>query len=52
MKKKEEEKQKENEEEEALAKSFCCGDRCEVQIPLQAKRRATVMYIGKIKKKP
>lgn len=47
MKKKNEEKQKEDNIEEALAKSFICGNRCEVNVPGQPKRRATIMYVGK-----
>lgn len=47
MKRKEEEKKKEQEAEEASARLCKIGDRCEIQVPNQAKRRAMVMYVGK-----
>ncbi|OAD58866.1 Tubulin-folding cofactor B [Eufriesea mexicana] len=47
MKRKVEEK-KQEEEAETLAAQLCkVGDRCEVCVPNQPKRRATIMYIGK-----
>ena len=47
MKCREEEKKKEQEAEEASAGLCKIGDRCEVQVPNQPKRRATIMYVGK-----
>ncbi|XP_034951086.1 tubulin-folding cofactor B [Chelonus insularis] len=47
MKKKEEERKQEREMEEEMVKSFNPGDRCEVRVPSQPTRRATIMYIGK-----
>ncbi|OXU26381.1 hypothetical protein TSAR_013415 [Trichomalopsis sarcophagae] len=46
-KKKEEERQRELENEERLINSMKVGDRCEVIVPGNPKRRATVMYLGK-----
>lgn len=47
MKRKADEK-KQEEEAEALAAQLCkIGDRCEVCVPNQPKRRATIMYVGK-----
>ncbi len=34
-------------EEEQIAKSMKIGDRCEVAVPKQAKKRGCVMYTGK-----
>jgi len=47
MQRKMEEKLREAEAEEALANSLKIGDRCEVRVPMQPKRRATIMYVGK-----
>lgn len=47
MKRRAEEKKREEEAEEAAAKLCKAGDRCEVSVPNQPKRRATVMYVGK-----
>ncbi|XP_033228374.1 tubulin-folding cofactor B [Belonocnema kinseyi] len=47
MKRREEEKKKEQEAEEASARLCKIGDRCEVYVPNQPKRRATIMYVGK-----
>ncbi|XP_053971660.1 tubulin-folding cofactor B [Hylaeus anthracinus] len=47
MKKKIEEKRQEEEAEAAAAQSCKVGDRCEVCVPNQPKRRATIMYVGK-----
>ncbi|XP_014211844.1 tubulin-folding cofactor B [Copidosoma floridanum] len=46
-KKKEEQKQQELKNEERLLSAMKVGDRCEVIVPGNPKRRATVMYIGK-----
>jgi len=46
-KKKEEQMQRELEIEERLLSSMKVGDRCEVLVPGNPKRKATVMYIGK-----
>jgi tubulin-folding cofactor B len=40
-------KRKEEEANETAAKAAKVGDRCEVRVPGQPARRATVMYIGK-----
>ncbi|XP_076296586.1 tubulin-binding cofactor B [Lasioglossum baleicum] len=45
--KKAEEKRQEEEAEEAQANSCHVGERCEVSVPNQPKRRATIMYVGK-----
>nr|XP_033332919.1 tubulin-folding cofactor B [Megalopta genalis] len=42
-----EEKRQEEAAEEAEAKLCHVGDRCEVCVPNQPKRRATIMYVGK-----
>ena len=47
MKRRDEEKKKEEEAEEAAAKAANVGDRCEVRVPGQPTRRATIKYIGK-----
>lgn len=47
MKQREEEQRQEQEAEEALIKTFAVGDRCEIEVPTQPKRRGTIMYIGK-----
>ncbi|CAK9807457.1 Tubulin-folding cofactor B [Anthophora plagiata] len=47
MKRKEEEKKQEEEAEAAAAQLCKIGDRCEVYVPNQPKRRATIMYVGK-----
>ncbi|XP_012277007.1 tubulin-folding cofactor B [Orussus abietinus] len=47
LKRKAEEKMREEEAEEALANKLKVGDRCEVHVPGQPKRRATIMYVGK-----
>ncbi|XP_066593807.1 tubulin-folding cofactor B-like [Prorops nasuta] len=47
VKRRAEEKKKEEELEEMLAKKCNIGDRCEISVPNQPKRRATVMYAGK-----
>lgn len=46
MKKKMEEKKREEEAEEHSASLCKVGDRCEVSVPNQSKRRATILYIG------
>jgi len=46
MKKRAEEKKLEEEAEEHLASLCKVGDRCEVSIPNQPKRRATILYVG------
>lgn len=46
MKKKIEEKKREEEVEERLASLCKVGDRCEVSVPNQPKRRATILYVG------
>jgi tubulin-folding cofactor B len=46
MKKKAEEKKREEEEEEHLASLCKVEDRCEVSVPNQPKRRATILYVG------
>lgn len=46
MKRKTEEKKREEEAEERLAGLCKVGDRCEVSVPNQPKRRATILYIG------
>ncbi|KAK9303284.1 hypothetical protein QLX08_005043 [Tetragonisca angustula] len=47
MKKRAEEKKQEEEAEVAAAQLCKVGDRCEVCVPNQPKRRAAVMYVGK-----
>lgn len=51
-KKKEEEKKQELENEEQLISAMKVNDRCEVSVPGNPKRRATIMYIGKTDFKP
>lgn len=46
MKKKIEEKKLEEEAEERLASLCKVGDRCEVSVPNQPRRKATILYIG------
>lgn len=46
MKRKAEEKKREEEEEEHLASMCKTGNRCEVSVPNQPKRRATILYVG------
>lgn len=46
MKKKTEEKKREEEAEEHLANLCKVRDRCEVSVPNQPRRRATILYIG------
>ncbi|KAK7874409.1 hypothetical protein R5R35_001505 [Gryllus longicercus] len=48
VRKREEEKKKEAEAEEAIAKSVKIGDRCEVRVPSQPVRRATIMFAGQV----
>jgi tubulin-folding cofactor B len=50
MKQKEEKRRKEEEANEIAAKAVKVGDRCEVRVPGQSVRRATVMFIGKAHK--
>ncbi|CAL1683991.1 unnamed protein product [Lasius platythorax] len=47
MKKKIEERKQEEEAEEHLASLCKVGDRCEISVPNQPRRRATVLYVGK-----
>ncbi|XP_043603421.1 tubulin-folding cofactor B [Bombus pyrosoma] len=47
MKRRAEEKKQEEEAEIAAAQLCKVGDRCEVCVPNQPKRRATIMYVGK-----
>lgn len=47
MKRRAEEKLREEEMERAGAEACKVGDRCEVCVPNQPKRRATIMYVGK-----
>ncbi|XP_076235334.1 tubulin-binding cofactor B [Calliopsis andreniformis] len=47
MRKKAEEKRQEEQAEEAAAQLCKVGDRCEVCVPNQPRRRATIMYVGK-----
>ena len=47
MKRKAEEKRQEEEAEAAAAELCKIGNRCEVCVPNQPKRRATIMYVGK-----
>lgn len=47
MKRKAEEKRQEEQAEAAAAELCKVGNRCEVCVPNQPKRRATVMYVGK-----
>lgn len=46
MKKKAEDKKREEEAEEHLASLCKVGDRCEISVPSQPKRRATILYVG------
>lgn len=46
MKKKIEERKQEEEAEEHLASLCKVGDRCEISVPNQPRRRATVLYVG------
>lgn len=46
VKKRAEEKKCEEEVEERLANLCKIGDRCEVFVPNQPKRRATILYVG------
>jgi hypothetical protein len=50
MKQREEKKRKEEEANEITAKAVKVGDRCEVRVPGQPGRRATVMFVGKAHK--
>ncbi|KAK0179928.1 hypothetical protein PV327_005625 [Microctonus hyperodae] len=52
MKQKEEEQRREQEAEEALIKTLAVGDRCEIEVPTQPKRRGTIMYLGTTDFKP
>ncbi|KAF7398561.1 tubulin-folding cofactor B [Vespula maculifrons] len=47
MKRRAEEKLREEEAEKTAAELCKVGDRCEVCVPNQPKRRATIMYVGK-----
>ncbi|XP_011163720.1 tubulin-folding cofactor B [Solenopsis invicta] len=47
MKRQAEEKKLEEETEERLASLSKVGDRCEISVPNQPKRRATILYVGK-----
>ncbi|XP_043280351.1 tubulin-folding cofactor B-like [Venturia canescens] len=47
MKRKMEEKLRDAQIEEELAQNMKAGDRCEVRVPMQPKRKATIMYVGK-----
>lgn len=47
MKRKEEQKKREEEAEEAQARLCKVGDRCEILVSNQPRRRATIMYVGK-----
>ncbi|XP_032691181.1 tubulin-folding cofactor B [Odontomachus brunneus] len=47
MKRRAEEKKCEEEAEERLASLCKIGNRCEVSVPNQPKRRATILYVGK-----
>lgn len=51
VKQKEEVKKQEMEADEIAAKTTKVGDRCEVRVPGQAVRRATVMFVGKVPKR-
>lgn len=51
MKRKEEVKIQEMEADEIAAKATKVGDRCEVRVPGQPVRRATVMFVGKVPKR-
>lgn len=46
MRRKAEEKKLEEEAEERLASLCKVGDRCEVSVPNQPRRRATILYVG------
>lgn len=46
MKRRAEEKKLEEEAEERLASLCKVGDRCEISVPNQPKRRATILYVG------
>ncbi|KAL1131896.1 hypothetical protein AAG570_011507 [Ranatra chinensis] len=52
MEKREAERKKEEEIEEAKITNFKLGDRCEISVPGQPVRRATIMFIGEVKFKP
>jgi tubulin-folding cofactor B len=47
IKEREKKKRREEEANEIAAKAAKVGDRCEVRVPGQPARRATVMFIGK-----
>ncbi|KAG8042539.1 hypothetical protein G9C98_005173 [Cotesia typhae] len=47
MKQKEADKKREEESEIEWTKNFNPGDRCEISVPSQPKRRGTIMYVGK-----
>jgi len=51
VKQKEEVKRQELEVDEMAAKATKVGDRCEVRVPGQPVRKATVMFIGKVPKR-
>lgn len=51
VKQKEEVKRQEMEADEIAAKATKVGDRCEVRVPGQPVRRATVMFVGKVPKR-
>lgn len=46
MKRRVEDKQLEEEAEERLVSLCKVGDRCEISVPNQPKRRATILYVG------
>ena len=46
-KRRSEEKLRDAEAEETAAAALKIGDRCEIRVPMQPKRRATIMYVGK-----
>lgn len=48
MKQREEKKRKEEDANEIAAKAIKVGERCEVRVPGQPVRRATVMFIGRV----
>jgi tubulin-folding cofactor B len=50
MKRKEEVKRQEMEADKTAAKIVKVGDRCEIRVPGQPVRRATVMFVGKMQK--
>lgn len=47
MKRRAEEKKREEEMEEEMACLYKVGDRCEVSVPNQPRRRATILYVGR-----